>query len=267
MVVAGGAGPHSLSISFFPPNFRPAIRTIADMTPIARAASIAVVVALATSACAVLPPRVPNHAYYPDAANPHTKFLSESLYRAAVAAGDDPGRYSFAMVKASQITALTAGDGVFYFSEGLAAQAPAHVDAFVAHEVAHEVLGHNDKRRALSLGVSGGFAVLGFVVPGLGLMDFLVNPVIVRAFTRDQALDADRRAIEILRDMGYEAPRRTLAAALQAATSLNGPREGGALLASEPDLEDRLAALEPLEPDLAKRASRDPQASATSTKR
>src|SRR5262245_23336257 len=245
--------------------------SIAVVTTLSRAATIVlvVVVALAISACALLPPRVPDHAYYPNAANPHTKRLSESLYRAAVAAGDDPGRYSFAMVKASEITAVTAGDGIFYFSEGLAAQAPAHVDAFVAHEVAHEVLGHNEKRRAISLGVSGGFAVLGFVVPGLGLMDFVVNPVIVRAFTRDQALDADRRAIEILRDMGYAAPRRTLAAALQVAVSLNGPHKDEGLLPSEPDLDDRLAALEPLEPELARTATSSPipSASASSTKR
>jgi len=50
-----------------------------------------------------------------------------------------------------------------------------------------------------------------------------------------------------LRAMGHEAPRRTLAAALKAAASLNGPPEGTPLLAIEPDLEDRLAALEPLE--------------------
>ncbi len=205
------------------------------------------VVLLATSACAVLPTPIPERAYYPDATGPHTKRLSETLYRAAVAAGDDPARYSFAMIQTSKVAAVTHEEGVFYFSEGLAAQIPEHVDAFVAHEVAHEVLGHAGKRRALSLGISGGFTVIGFVVPGLGLMDFLVNPVIVRAFTRDQSLDADLRTIEILRAMGHEAPRRTLAAALKAAASLNGPPEGTPLLAIEPDLEDRLAALEPLE--------------------
>src|SRR3989475_911993 len=206
-----------------------------------------IVVILATSGCALLPAPVPDRAYFPDSKDPRTKCLSQTLYRAAVAAGDDPAHYSFAMLQTSKVVAVTHEEGIFYFSDGLADQSPAHVDALVAHEVAHEVLGHVGKRRVLSLGVSGGFTVIGFVVPGLGLMDFLVNPVIVRAFTRDQSLDADLRTIEILRAMGHEAPRRTLAAALKAAASLNGPPEGTPLLAIEPDLEDRLAALEPLE--------------------
>lgn len=46
--------------------------------------------------------------------------------------------------------------------------------------------------------------------------------------------------------MGHEAPRRTLAAALRAAGAVNGPVKGG-LLATEPDLDDRLARLEPVE--------------------
>ncbi|PYO03193.1 MAG: hypothetical protein DMD91_01900 [Candidatus Rokuibacteriota bacterium] len=206
-----------------------------------------VAVMLATSACALLPTPVPERAYFPDTTDPRTRLLSETLYRAAAAAGDDPTRYSFAMIQTGKVAAVTHEEGIFYFSEGLAAQTPACVDAFVAHEVAHEVLGHVGKRRALSLGVSGGFTVIGFIVPGLGLMDFLVNPVIVRAFTRDQSLDADQKTLEILRAMGHEAPRRTLTDALKAAASLNGPSEGIFLLTTEPDLDDRLAALEPLE--------------------
>ena len=112
--------------------------------------------------------------------------------------------------------------------------------------MAHEVLEHAGKRRTLSLSVTAGFAVLGIAMPGLGLLDFLVNPLVVRAFTRDQALDADQRALEILRGMGHEAPRRALVAALRAAGAVNGPVKGG-LLATEPDLDDRLARLEPLE--------------------
>src|SRR5256885_1670621 len=189
-----------------------------------------IVVILATSGGALLPAPVPDRAYFPDSKDPRTKCLSQTLYRAAVAAGDDPAHYSFAMLQTSKVVAVTHEEGIFYFSDGLADQSPAHVDALVAHEVAHEVLGHVGRRRVLSLGVSGGFTVIGFVVPGLGLMDFLVNPVIVRAFTRDQSLDADQKTLEILRAMGHEAPRRTLTDALKAAASLNGPSKGIFLL-------------------------------------
>lgn len=200
------------------------------------------VVAFVAGACT----SVPRDAYFPAPGMPTTRMLAETLYRAAQSAGDDPARYSFALIRTRRITALSADDAIFYFSEGLASQPRAHVDALVAQAVAHEVLGHAGSRRRLSIGVSAGFTVVGFVLPGLGLADFVVNPLLVRAFTREQQLDADRRALDILAMMGHAAPRRTLASALRAAAAVNGPSPGG-VLATEPDLATRLAALEPLE--------------------
>lgn len=201
-----------------------------------------VLLVLTAAGCASAPDR----AYFPSPSQPETAIVSQRLYRAAQAAGDDPARYSFALVKTREVIAYSTDDATFYFSEGLARQPLQMVDALVAHEVAHEVLGHAGKRRILSLSLSAGFTVLGVVIPGAGLVDLLVNPLIVRAFTRDQEIAADLRAVEILRTMGQEAPRRTLADALRAATAVNGRPRGG-LLSAEPDLADRLAALEPLE--------------------
>ena len=192
---------------------------------------------------------VPDRAYYPSPADPATKAVASSLYRAARAASDDPARYSFALLRTRDVSAYTADDATFYFSEGLAMQ-PSHVlDALIAHEVAHELLGHSGRRRALSLGLSAGFTVLGFIFPGAGLVDFLVNPLLVRAYTRDQETAADLKAVEVLRSMGYAAPRRLLAEALREAATINGRPRGG-WFATEPNIEDRLAALEPLEAQL-----------------
>lgn len=208
-----------------------------------RSLALLLVLALTLGACA----SHPDGAYYPTPRASATVAFADTLHRAARASGDDPARYSFALVEADAVTAFAAEDATFYFSEGLARQPQRVIDALVAQKVAHEVLGHAGKRRTLSLSVTAGFTVLGIAVPGLGLLDFLVNPLIVRAFTRDQELDADQRALEILRGMGHEAPRRTLVAALRAAGAVNGPVKGG-LLATEPDLDDRLARLEPIEP-------------------
>lgn len=196
-----------------------------------------------STACATFP----DGAYFPAPGGTETAAVSHALYRAARAAGDDPSRYSFALVRTRTVTALSAEDATFYFSEGLARQPAPHVEALVAREVAHEVLGHAGQRRAVSLSLSAGFTVLGVVVPGLSLIDFVVNPLVVRAFTRDQEIATDLKAVEILRSMGHESPRRTVADALRAAAAVNGPSRSG-LLASEPSLDDRLAALEPLEP-------------------
>jgi Zn-dependent protease with chaperone function len=195
------------------------------------------------SACAT----VPEDAYYPEPGDAGTRVLADALYRAARAASEEAGRYSFAMVRTAEVRAYTGDDATFYFSEGLARQPGRVVDALVAHEVAHELLDHVGRRRALSLSVTGGFTVLGILIPGLSLFDLVANPLIVRAYTRDQEISADRKAVEVLRDMGYQTPRRVLADALRAAATINSAADRGPL-ATEPELRERLAALEPLEP-------------------
>jgi len=211
------------------------------MSGVRRLASLLAVIAI-LAACATHP----DGAYYPQPKDPRTVTLSHTLYRAAQAAGDDPERYSFALIQTDAVTAFAADDATFYFSEGLARRPQADIDALVAQKVAHEVLGHAGARRTLSLSVTAGFVVLGVVLPGLGLLDMLVNPLVVRAFSREQEIAADSRGVEILRAMGHEAPRRTLAAALRAAAAVNGPVDNG-LLATAPPLDDRLAKLEPPE--------------------
>jgi Zn-dependent protease with chaperone function len=208
-----------------------------------RRLAVLAIAVTALAACAT----VPDGAYYPPAGDPRTRVLGEALYRAARAASEDPERYSFAMVRTAEVRAYTSDDATFYFSEGLARQPARVVDALVAHEVAHELLEHVGARRALSLSVTGGFTVLGIIVPGLSVLDLVANPLIVRAYTRDQELTADRRAVEVLRDMGHARPRRVLADALREAAALNQAADRGPF-APEPELRERLAALEPLEP-------------------
>ncbi|MDO8476124.1 MAG: hypothetical protein Q7W02_07980 [Candidatus Rokubacteria bacterium] len=115
------------------------------------------------------------------------------------------------------------------------------LQAVSAHEVAHEVLDHVGTRRRMAVG---------FFVPGVGLLDFMVNPLVIRAFSRKQELAADQRAVEILRGMGDPTPRRSLAEALRTvdeAPVRSQEGEGGAL-DIRPSLKERLSALDPLEP-------------------
>lgn len=212
-----------------------------------RAIALVLLVVLVTG-CAT----IPDGAYAPKPSE-RTTALSRALHRAAAAAGDDPARYSFALIDTREVTAFNGEeDAVLYFSDGLAALPQGHMEALVACEVAHEVLGHAGQRRALSMGITGTFTVLGFIVPGLSLANWVVNPLIVRAFTRDQVIAADARAIEILRSMGHELPRRTLVSALRSVDLINAAHPGGVLsrglLATRPALDDRLAAIGPVEP-------------------
>jgi Zn-dependent protease with chaperone function len=62
-------------------------------------------------------------------------------------------------------------------------------------------------------------------------------------------MQADQKAVEILRAMGYKSPRRALATALESLAAYTPKEREGleGLLATHPSLDERLAALEPLE--------------------
>ena len=205
----------------------------------------AVATGLMLAACAT----TPQGAYYAAPTDPSTARMSQILHRAAVAGGDDPGRYSFAFIKSPTAAAYSDEDATFYFTDGLTRQPTPIIEAAVAHEVAHEILGHVGSRRKLSMSLTASFSALGLFAPGAGLLDFVVNPLVVRAFGRQQELQADRKAVEMLRAMGHASPRRSLATALQTlAAHTPKEREGlEGLLATHPALDERVAALEPLE--------------------
>jgi Zn-dependent protease with chaperone function len=193
----------------------------------------------------------PSGTYLPSPTDPDALKVSHALYKAAQAAGDDPSRYTFALVKSAQAQAWTAEDATFYVTDGLARMPVHFLEPLIAHEVAHELLGHLGQKQALSLSITAGFAIIGVLVPGASLADFVVNPLVARAYSREHELEADARALEILRAMGYQAPRRALYLALQAADARNGKtKEEGGVLATHPKMTERLAALQPLEPPL-----------------
>lgn len=212
-------------------------------------------IALVLTGCAT----VPQGTYFPALDRPDSLKVSHALYRAAVAAGDDPSRYSFALVASNEANAYSAPDANFYVTDGLARLPAPVVEAMIAHEVAHEVLGHAGKRRALQLSISGAFTALGIFIPGASLADFVVNPLVVRAFGRDQEKEADLKAVEILRAMGNQTPRRALWLALQAVSEVNKEKEEAGLLAVHPPLKGRLVALEPIEPPASPLAEASPR--------
>ncbi|MFQ5897238.1 MAG: M48 family metalloprotease [Candidatus Methylomirabilia bacterium] len=203
--------------------------------------------ALATllAGCATVPPGT----YFPGLSDPDTQKVSHALYRAAQAAGDDPARYSFALVMSQEAQAYSDRDATFYVTDGLARLPVPVVEAALAHEVAHEVLKHAEKRRRVWFSMSAGFAALGLAVPGAGFANLLVNPLVARAYSLKQQKQADAKAVEILRAMGYATPRRALATALRTIATFNkGARSTGSLLSPRLPLAERLAALEPPKP-------------------
>lgn len=208
-----------------------------------RSLALLLVLVLALGACA----SHPDGAYYPTPKASATVAFADTLHRAALAAGDDPARYSFALVKTDEVSAFAAEDATFYFSEGLARQPQRVIDALVAQKVAHEVLEHAGKRRTLSLSVTAGFTVLGIAMPGLGLLDFLVNPA---DRPRLHARSGARRRPARARDPARDGPRSAAADARHRAPRRRRRQRPGQGWppGDRAHLDDRLARLEPLEP-------------------
>ena len=70
------------------------------------------VLAILAAGCAGLPAGT----YFPTPGDPNTRRVATVLHRAAVAAGDDPARYTFALINSQHPAAFTDEDATFYIS-------------------------------------------------------------------------------------------------------------------------------------------------------
>ncbi len=66
----------------------------------------------------------------------------------------------------------------------------------VAHEVAHDKLGHVTKRMGVSYTTTGVMVVVGSIIPGAGLLNHLINPAITNNYSKMQEYEADSLASE-----------------------------------------------------------------------
>ena len=75
--------------------------------------------------------------------------------------------------------------------------------AFVfCHEVAHRLKGHYERKQFASIGMSVGAFFIGFLIPGLGLVDSVTNSIVVRNLSDEQEYEADMFALEIVAKFG-----------------------------------------------------------------
>ncbi|MEO6030625.1 MAG: M48 family metallopeptidase [Burkholderiaceae bacterium] len=143
---------------------------------------------------------------------------------------DDPG-----------INAANAGGGNFYVTAGLLKSAnETQLRGIMAHEIAHEDLGHVAQMQALGAGLNIGAQLLEQLLPGSSAITPIAGTLIARGYSRNEESEADRHAVEILRRAGYS--KQTLIDALTwvARTSGGG---GGGFLSSHPATNDRIDAL------------------------
>lgn len=194
----------------------------------------------------------PPGAYKADFANPAVEKTAMDLTTLAKHM-DHPQRMEdlrMGMIHSSDINAANAGGQVFYFTDGLMeTDDPVLLKGVIAHELAHDDKGHVAQGIAISILVSAVFTVANAYAPGVGQANQIVNPLITRAFSRSQELEADRHGVEILRryyvaeGMSSEAAHREAIATMSYTLNYLKERYGrsrGGLLATHPGIDDRM---------------------------
>lgn len=141
----------------------------------------------------------------------------------------------------STINAASAGSGEFQVTTGLLVQAnDQRLRGVLAHEIAHDDLGHVVRAQTLGTGLNIGVILLEQLIPGSSAVTPIAGALIANSYSRSEELEADRHGVEILRRAGYskEVMIDTLTWLMR--TSGGG---GGGFLSTHPATEDRIAAL------------------------
>jgi putative metalloprotease len=140
-----------------------------------------------------------------------------------------------------QINAASAGGAQFIVTRGLLEKAnDAQLRGVLAHELAHEDLGHVAKTKRIGTGVSIGIALLDQIFPGSSAITPLAGKLIVNRYTQKEEYAADRHGADILQRVGY--PRALMADTLTWLLQVEGNSSGG-FFATHPATEERIQAL------------------------
>jgi predicted Zn-dependent protease len=142
------------------------------------------------------------------------------------------------------INAANAGGGEFYVTTGLLEKASdEQLRGVLAHEIAHDDLGHVARAQILGVGLNIGVVLIEQLIPGSSALTPIAGTLMARRHSRSEELSADRHGVEILRRAGYS--KEVLINALTWVTRTSG-NGGGGFLSTHPETGDRIAALKKL---------------------
>jgi len=114
-----------------------------------------------------------------------------------------PSQVKVGIMDDPSINAANAGNGEFYVTTGLLEKAnDDQLLAIMAHEVAHDDLGHVAKAQALGTGLGIGAVILDQIIPGAGRVAPIAGALIQRKYSRTEEYEADRHGVELLKRVG-----------------------------------------------------------------
>jgi Zn-dependent protease with chaperone function len=146
------------------------------------------------------------------------------------------------IINQAAINAANAGNCQFYITAGLLRRAnDDQLRGVLAHEIAHEDLGHVAKAQVLGAGLNILAAGLQQLFPAAGALAPVAGELVARGYGRSEEFAADRHGVDILRRAGYS--KETMVDALTWIRRVSGD-SGGGFLSTHPGLDDRIATVQ-----------------------
>ena len=153
-----------------------------------------------------------------------------------------PSQVKVGIIDDPSINAANAGNGEFYVTTGLLQKASDdQLLAVMAHEVAHDDLGHVAKAQALGTGLGIGAVILDQIIPGAGRVAPIAGALIQRKYSRNEEYAADRHGVELLKRVGRN--KEVMISTLTWLMSTEGGGSGGGFLSTHPETGDRIEVL------------------------
>lgn len=141
-----------------------------------------------------------------------------------------------------RINAASAGGGEFYVTTGLLQKAnDQQLTGVLAHEVAHDDLGHVAKAQARAAGLNIGVIILDQLIPGSGAVTPIAGALVSRSYSRKEEHEADRHGVELLRRIGL--PKEVMINTLSWLMTESGSTGGGGFFSTHPATGDRIEVL------------------------
>ena len=176
----------------------------------------------------------------------YNKDVNAAIYKLCTANGINPSDIQYCVVGGQDVNAQMGIGGILSITMGtidLARNTDRELLACViAHELSHYALNHLTKHNAISIGTTAAFVVAGAFIPGVGLLNHVVNPTVCKAYGRSNELDADVNAVKMCNNAGFFQGPEPYLRMLETLSSLY-PNQGGSLWATHPSWDDRIEAV------------------------
>ncbi|HET7005756.1 MAG TPA: M48 family metallopeptidase [Candidatus Binatia bacterium] len=146
------------------------------------------------------------------------------------------------LISDPSINAANAGGGEYYITTGLLEKAnDDQLRGVLAHEIAHDDLGHVARAQVLGAGLNIGMVLLEQIIPGSSAVTPIAGTLIARGYSRREEYAADTHGVELLERAGYSP--QTMERTLEWILRQEKQGGGGGFLSSHPATADRIAAL------------------------